>query len=76
MVNVFIIYKDLNSTTEFDPSGNVIPNESDFQPLLNDEMDLIFKATLSMDGTLLGLYAPKGYDYSELVIRMTERLIE
>ncbi|KAL4467264.1 hypothetical protein ABPG72_010071 [Tetrahymena utriculariae] len=76
MINVFIAYKDITYNTEFNSTGNFIPDESEFKPYLQDEIDLVFKATLTNDGTLLGLYAPKNFTYSELVIRLTERLIE
>ncbi|EAS07238.1 transmembrane protein, putative (macronuclear) [Tetrahymena thermophila SB210] len=71
-----IVYRDLQSLSQFNPQGNLIPDEDSFAEVFNNEISLIFKATISTDGTLLKLEQPKGNNVSQIAIRLTERLIE
>lgn len=54
----------------------MIPDEESFEEAFSGEFSLIFKATVSTEGTLLKLEQPKGNPVSQIAIRLTERLIE
>lgn len=45
-------------------------------PLKKDDLNIILKATVSSEGHMLSLERPAGTTPSELLVRLTERLIE
>ncbi|KAL4441974.1 hypothetical protein ABPG74_003725 [Tetrahymena malaccensis] len=79
-LSVYIVYKSIDeqktdSAAQLETVDEMIDDQSNSYDGYMDELDLVFKATISTKGTLLSLESPNG-EQPDTTIRLTERLIQ